>query len=97
MEKTLNLIATLEQEEITRLNRTIPAFAPGDTVIVNVNVVEGVYGSYDAHTVVNAKLSYRMTPQVSFGLSLDNLANRQYFDFYKQPGMTGLAEVVVKF
>jgi len=40
MEKTLNLIATLEQEEIARLNRTIPAFAPGDTVIVNVNVVE---------------------------------------------------------
>ena len=70
-------------------------FGSGDDL--NVNVVEGVYGSYDAHTVVNAKLSYRMTPQVSFGLSLDNLANRQYFDFYKQPGMTGLAEVVVKF
>ena len=40
-ENLLNLIATLEQEEITRLNRTIPSFAPGDTVIVNVNVVEG--------------------------------------------------------
>ena len=37
----MNLIAILEQEEITRLNRTIPPFAPGDTVIVNVNVVEG--------------------------------------------------------
>ena len=37
----MDLIATLEQEEIARLNRTIPAFAPGDTVIVNVNVVEG--------------------------------------------------------
>ena len=34
-------IQTLEREEIARLNRTIPAFAPGDTVIVNVNVVEG--------------------------------------------------------
>jgi len=37
----MNLIAILEQEEITRLGKTIPAFAPGDTVIVNVNVVEG--------------------------------------------------------
>jgi large subunit ribosomal protein L19 len=37
----VNLIQTLEQEEIARLNKTIPAFAPGDTVIVNVNVVEG--------------------------------------------------------
>ena len=40
-ENPLNLIATLEAEEIQRLNRTIPDFAPGDTVIVNVNVVEG--------------------------------------------------------
>lgn len=38
---TKSLIATLEQEEIARLNKTVPAFAPGDTVIVNVNVVEG--------------------------------------------------------
>ena len=37
----MNLIAILEKEEIARLNKTIPNFAPGDTVIVNVNVVEG--------------------------------------------------------
>jgi large subunit ribosomal protein L19 len=37
----VNLIETLEQEEITRLGKTIPNFAPGDTVVVNVNVVEG--------------------------------------------------------
>lgn len=37
----MDLIQTLEQEEISRLNKTIPAFAPGDTVVVNVNVVEG--------------------------------------------------------
>ncbi|MGH1360216.1 MAG: 50S ribosomal protein L19 [Burkholderiaceae bacterium] len=37
----MNLIQTLEQEEITRLNVSHPEFAPGDTVVVNVNVVEG--------------------------------------------------------
>jgi large subunit ribosomal protein L19 len=37
----VDTIQTLEREEIARLNRTIPAFAPGDTVIVNVSVVEG--------------------------------------------------------
>jgi len=37
----MNLIATLEQEEIARLAKTIPSFAPGDTVVVSVNVVEG--------------------------------------------------------
>lgn len=37
----MNLIQILEQEEIARLNKKIPDFAPGDTVIVHVNVVEG--------------------------------------------------------
>ena len=37
----MNLIQQLEQEEIARLGRAIPDFAPGDTVIVSVNVVEG--------------------------------------------------------
>ena len=37
----MNLIQQLETEEIARLGKTVPVFAPGDTVIVNVNVVEG--------------------------------------------------------
>lgn len=39
----MNIIEQIEKEEIARLtaNKTIPVFAPGDTVIVNVNVVEG--------------------------------------------------------
>ncbi len=37
----MDLIKQLEQEEMARLGKTIPAFAPGDTVVVNVNVVEG--------------------------------------------------------
>ena len=37
----MNLIEQLEQEEIARLGKKIPDFAPGDTVVVNVNVVEG--------------------------------------------------------
>ena len=37
----MNLIETLEQEEIARLGKKIPVFAPGDTVVVGVNVVEG--------------------------------------------------------
>ena len=37
----MNLIQKIEQEEVTRLGKTIPVFAPGDTVIVNVNVIEG--------------------------------------------------------
>lgn len=39
----MNLIQTLEQEQLEKLSagKDIPAFGPGDTVIVNVKVKEG--------------------------------------------------------
>ena len=37
----MNLIQTLEQEEIARLGKTLPDFAPGDTIVVQVKVKEG--------------------------------------------------------
>jgi len=37
----MDLIQILEQEEIARLGKTIPSFAPGDTVVVQVKVKEG--------------------------------------------------------
>ena len=54
----MNLIQTLEQEEIARLGKSIPDFAPGDTVIVSVNVVEGTRKRVQAYEgVVIAKKS----------------------------------------
>jgi large subunit ribosomal protein L19 len=37
----MNLIAELEAEQIKKLEKTIPDFQPGDTVVVNVRVKEG--------------------------------------------------------
>ena len=37
----MDLIKQLEQEEIARLGKTVPEFAPGDTVVVQVKVKEG--------------------------------------------------------
>jgi len=45
----MNLIQELEQEEIARLNKELPEFAPGDTVIVSVNVVEGTRSRLQAY------------------------------------------------
>jgi large subunit ribosomal protein L19 len=36
-----DIIKMLETEEIARLAKKVPSFAPGDTVVVGVNVVEG--------------------------------------------------------
>ncbi len=37
----MNLIETLEKEHIAELGKTVPEFGPGDTLRVNVKVVEG--------------------------------------------------------
>lgn len=70
-------------------------FGSGDDL--NINTVEGVFGSYDARTVVNAKLAYRFDSRLTIALSVNNVLNRQYFDFFKQPGTTAIAEVVARF
>lgn len=52
----MNLIQQLEQEEIARLAKTIPEFAPGDTVVVQVKVKEGTRERLQAYEgVVIAK------------------------------------------
>jgi large subunit ribosomal protein L19 len=54
----MNLIEQLEKEEIARVlgEKSIPDFAPGDTVVVNVNVVEGTRKRVQAYEgVVIAK------------------------------------------
>ena len=51
-----DIIKMLETEEIARLGKKIPDFAPGDTVIVGVNVVEGTRKRVQAYEgVVVAK------------------------------------------
>src|SRR4026209_1624810 len=37
----MDIIQQLEAEEVKRIGKSIPEFSAGDTVVVNVNVVEG--------------------------------------------------------
>jgi large subunit ribosomal protein L19 len=37
----MNIIEEIEKEQVARLNKTVPPFQPGDTVQVNVKVIEG--------------------------------------------------------
>jgi large subunit ribosomal protein L19 len=52
----MNIIEQLEKEEIARLGKTLPDFAPGDTVVVQVKVKEGTRERLQAYEgVVIAK------------------------------------------
>jgi iron complex outermembrane receptor protein len=41
--------------------------------------VNGVYGSFDPYTLVNVKLGYRITPNYTASLALNNLTDEDYY------------------
>jgi len=54
----MNVIQQIEAEEIKRMGKKLPEFSPGDTVVVNVSVVEGERKRVQAYEgVVIAKRS----------------------------------------
>lgn len=63
----------------------------------NKDEVSGVYGSYDAHTVVNAKLAYAAGRQATLSLSVDNLLDRKYYESSKALGRAVYGEVAMRF
>src|SRR5512144_1760046 len=77
----MNIIQQLEQEQIARLtaDRPIPVFAPGDTVRVNVKVVEGTRERVQAYEGVciarkNAGLNSSFTVRkISYGEGVERV------------------------
>jgi len=63
----------------------------------NADVVDGVYGAYDEFFVVDMKLGYKLTSRARVSLSVDNLFDEQYYMYYKAPGRSCYAELVLNF
>jgi iron complex outermembrane receptor protein len=70
-------------------------FPSGDDL--NLDTVEGVFGAYDAHTVLSARLGWRFNRHWAASLSVDNLTDRVYFVSNRQPGRTVYAEIAYRF
>ena len=91
----MNIIEQLEQEQVTKLvaRRAIPDFAPGDTLRVNVKVVEGTRERVQAYEGVciarsNASINSSFTVRkISFGEGVERV-----FPLYS-PSIAGI-EVV---
>ena len=54
----------------------------------NTDIVQHVYGAFDNYIVVDMKIHYNATKNVSFDVGIDNLFNEQYFLFHPFPGRT---------
>ncbi|NLA50958.1 MAG: 50S ribosomal protein L19 [Alcaligenaceae bacterium] len=83
----MNLIQTLEQEEIQRLTegKTLPEFGPGDTVVVNVNVIEGTRKRTQAYEgVVIAKRNRGLNSAFTVRKISSGEAVERTFQLYSQ-------------
>jgi len=63
----------------------------------NTDVVEGVPGSYDAYTMVNAKASYAFNKTVTASLAINNLLDEEAYSFFLLPGRSAVAELDFSF
>jgi len=63
----------------------------------NTDVVEGVPGSYDAHTMVNAKLGYAFSKTVKGSLAINNLLDKKAYAYFLLPGRNMTAEMDFSF
>lgn len=58
--------------------------------------MRGVFGSYDSPTLVDAQLGWQAAERVRLSLAIDNLFDREWYDFYRAPGRSWFARVTVE-
>ena len=63
----------------------------------NTDVVEGVPGSYDGHTMVNAKLGYEFSKGMKGAVAINNLLNKEIYSYFLLPHRNVTAEMGFSF
>lgn len=63
----------------------------------NKDVVSGVYGSYDAYFVADAKVAYKVKDKLTLSLAVSNLADRKYYQSSLAVGRAYFGELALRF
>lgn len=63
----------------------------------NLDTMNGVFGSYDSFFKMDMRLNYQVNHHLKLGVSADNILDRDYFQFYKQPGRSVYGEVTLSY
>ena len=63
----------------------------------NTDIVSHVFGAFDNYFVVDTKIHYEATQNLSFDFGIDNVFNEQYFLFHPFPGRTFVTAAKYKF
>lgn len=63
----------------------------------NSDVIKGVWTGYSKYTVVDLKAGYRITKNLKANLMVDNLFDREYYEYYRMPGRGVMVEIAGTF
>ncbi len=69
----------------------------GDDDVYNNANVKGVLGSFDPYYTIDTKLSYQITKWGTLSFAVDNILNKERFDYYLCPGRSWNSELTLKF
>ncbi len=62
----------------------------------NTDVVHGVFGSYDSPTLVDMDFAWQANRALRLSLTVENLFDREWYDFYRAPGRTWLLRMTMQ-
>ena len=63
----------------------------------NNDIIEGVYGAYDAYNILNAKLGYRYNDNVTLSLAVSNLTDETIYNSVITEGRSWYLQLSTKF
>lgn len=63
----------------------------------NLDTTDDVYGSYDSFFTVDAKVSWKIASFATASFSVDNLFNKEHYEYYRAPGRSWFGEVALSF
>jgi iron complex outermembrane receptor protein len=63
----------------------------------NKDTEEGVYGTYEPAFLLDAKVTLTPLKWVELSLSMNNILDEDYYQYYKYDGRTVFAELALRF
>jgi iron complex outermembrane recepter protein len=63
----------------------------------NADIIKDVYGAYGSYFAVNTKIGYQFTKWLSGSIAVNNLFDREFYQYSLTPGRTVYAELGFKF
>jgi len=63
----------------------------------NSDIVQGAYGGYDEQKLLDGKFSYKLNKNINMSLSVNNILDKEYFQYYLTSGRSYTIGLIAKF